>query len=533
MQNDQSAIALLLFRVGPVLCCAPANPVQSIIAPPKLTHPPGFNAAKPGIFYHADHVISVSELRHRFGVAESDWTQPGRLIITLQGESYIAYWVDEIIEVIDTPKEGWATPSSHLPHGVFSKTLLLNETIYLFSEFADFENLPESGYLSQFIGKLASGMTTAQLMVEADKTSPSTPEPTAKTASPTVLDDQAEGQPATEAVPITGQDVTANITDAAELPQKTEAEQHTTEPDPLYPQQDRPAAETSSIEMTAQPPVTETIVPPPADDHAPSEVTESTPALHEPLTTAAVMATASTDQARSEEEPAQSADVEPPTRMQTETVANAPDAGTAPFPLMKLAAAVILFMTIAGIGIYKSLPMTDRTPRPTTVLPDNKPQSEAMTSPSGQAAVPEQHNLKKTGRDAPASRQQTLADNTAPAQAKYRAEIKPDSEGVTILLHSPKNEKVLKPLQQANASAATSHNNKAESQNRRAAASKQGQEEIIHIVIKGDTLWAIAKHYVNNPYQYPQLARLSKISNPDRIYPGNRVRILRIDRNEK
>ena len=46
---------------------------------------------------------------------------------------------------------------------------------------------------------------------------------------------------------------------------------------------------------------------------------------------------------------------------------------------------------------------------------------------------------------------------------------------------------------------------------------------IIHIVVKGDTLWAIAKRYVNNPFRYPELARLSRIKNPDLIYPGNRI----------
>lgn len=49
---------------------------------------------------------------------------------------------------------------------------------------------------------------------------------------------------------------------------------------------------------------------------------------------------------------------------------------------------------------------------------------------------------------------------------------------------------------------------------------------IIHKIVKGDTLWAIAKRYVNNPYRYPELAKLSKIKNPNRIYVGNKVRII-------
>ncbi|MCK4588122.1 MAG: LysM peptidoglycan-binding domain-containing protein, partial [Gammaproteobacteria bacterium] len=49
---------------------------------------------------------------------------------------------------------------------------------------------------------------------------------------------------------------------------------------------------------------------------------------------------------------------------------------------------------------------------------------------------------------------------------------------------------------------------------------------ITHIVVKNDTLWSIAKRYVKNPYLYPELARLSNIKNPNRIYPGNQIRII-------
>ena len=56
--------------------------------------------------------------------------------------------------------------------------------------------------------------------------------------------------------------------------------------------------------------------------------------------------------------------------------------------------------------------------------------------------------------------------------------------------------------------------------------SKLTSKKIIHIVVKGDTLWHIAKRYVRNPFKYNELARLSNIKNPDLIYPGNRVIIL-------
>ncbi|MDH5259732.1 MAG: LysM peptidoglycan-binding domain-containing protein, partial [Gammaproteobacteria bacterium] len=48
----------------------------------------------------------------------------------------------------------------------------------------------------------------------------------------------------------------------------------------------------------------------------------------------------------------------------------------------------------------------------------------------------------------------------------------------------------------------------------------------IHNVVRGDTLWAIAGTYLNNPFRYPDLARWSNIKNPDLIYPGNEVKYI-------
>lgn len=48
---------------------------------------------------------------------------------------------------------------------------------------------------------------------------------------------------------------------------------------------------------------------------------------------------------------------------------------------------------------------------------------------------------------------------------------------------------------------------------------------IVHRVVPGDTLWDIAGHYRGDPFQYPEPARLSRIHDPDLIYPGDSVRI--------
>lgn len=51
--------------------------------------------------------------------------------------------------------------------------------------------------------------------------------------------------------------------------------------------------------------------------------------------------------------------------------------------------------------------------------------------------------------------------------------------------------------------------------------------EIIHIVVRGDTLWHIATRYLGDPWRYPELAKLSRIKDPDWIYPGDIIRIVK------
>ncbi|MDH5180119.1 MAG: LysM peptidoglycan-binding domain-containing protein [Gammaproteobacteria bacterium] len=97
---------------------------------------------------------------------------------------------------------------------------------------------------------------------------------------------------------------------------------------------------------------------------------------------------------------------------------------------------------------------------------------------------------------------------TTPAP-NYHARIERDADGITISLETPP-QPASEPIiiaPQSGTRQTTGHN------------------EIIHVVVQGDTLWFIAKRYVHDAMRYPELARLSNIRNPHLIYPGDRVRI--------
>lgn len=46
-----------------------------------------------------------------------------------------------------------------------------------------------------------------------------------------------------------------------------------------------------------------------------------------------------------------------------------------------------------------------------------------------------------------------------------------------------------------------------------------------YTVVKGDTLWAIAKKYLGDGTRYKELATLNNIPNPNKIYPGQLVKL--------
>ncbi len=44
-----------------------------------------------------------------------------------------------------------------------------------------------------------------------------------------------------------------------------------------------------------------------------------------------------------------------------------------------------------------------------------------------------------------------------------------------------------------------------------------------YVVVRGDTLWSIARRYLRNAFRFRELASASGIEDPDRIYPGDRI----------
>ncbi|MFZ5523973.1 MAG: chemotaxis protein CheW [Pseudomonadota bacterium] len=49
----------------------------------------------------------------------------------------------------------------------------------------------------------------------------------------------------------------------------------------------------------------------------------------------------------------------------------------------------------------------------------------------------------------------------------------------------------------------------------------------VYVVQEGDTLWSISERFTGNPYNYPRIAGENRIADPDLIFPGQRIRLIK------
>lgn len=643
MQNTLENTALVLFRVGPVRCCAPAQPIQSIVSPPKLTRTPGATEARPGIFHHNDSVVQVSDLRIRFGVIEAMRKQPGRLIITQQENGLMAFWVDEITEVIQSPKQGWGKLPAYFPKGIFSQTLLLENEIHLYVEIEKLDELPDENYLSAYLKQFEPEESAEENQTEPDqadeagkssepvnseltaseaaesetlKTTTDTEIPATQTSKSELAassSSESKGEPqeaSNEIGTTTGTDdadketistdttasetsrtdtvtdtITVNQSDSSGKPDSTwqdttslpESDTHTevindeqtdnTSPEPA-PETTTPLSHAGQIaaDSEAGPDITDTYattqqMSESASDQQPpagptEEVVKTTEQPASPLNASQEEQTrdetpiaASTTEVETDTDDTSSTNKQSTYELHQnhelippEKKATTQDGSNT---ALWASLAAVLLVGIAGLGYLFLWPTT--------------PGSITGSETPGLSSTP--------------TTVVQIDDDSTDSNKLYHAEIKQDDKGITIEIEAPADEDVLHtPTDTGEDDAVTTKqtetdqvetnntnnnpdiNDKTATVKESETETRTGQREsatdditpvkqpaqkdqtkskkktivreVIHIVVKGDTLWDIAQHYVKDPFRYPELAKLSNIKDPDRIYPGNRVRII-------
>lgn len=586
MNFEGKQSSLLTFRVGPVLCCAPSLPVRTIITPPKLTHVAGSEPSQPGIFKHGPHIVKALDLRLKFGVAESEQTQPGNLIVCIFENEGYAFWVDQILDVFNFPMQGWGNLPPAIPRGVFSKTLLFNNKIHLYCEFEKLTTIHDLGYLKHYIQQLTD-KTTTQTVADKNKTLSS-----AKAGKTLQTDDKK-----TSASQPSGSDVVK--TSRTEEVKYDKAPHKASNPDvtpgastSLNEEANRSsrftttANQTSSVRKThlesasvlkqanTKPeitrsnlsPGTKTPVSRSAENYqsanSQSSSTKSVHAQSAAATTNSTINNSTTAQhktsSRTELNTAGTINTASNSKKLNSPTPPSFEEGTDEQSFIGVAIFFILLLLLPAAGYYffihetatqiRAVARNEITPTEFTVT---KPQE--ISSPTISEALTQQGEIQTTENEAIETPDLTpVVDigvdarvETTPADsASYRADISEQDNEIMITIHQTTSEETLPEQPQQTVTTITPQavavdididteaiiepspvETLSEQELNTTLPRAEPINEIIHTVVKGDTLWAIAKKYVHNPFLYPELARLSNIKNPHRIYPGNRVRI--------
>ncbi len=565
--------ALLLYRVGPVLCCAPTAPVEGLIPPPPLTRPPGSSSASPGIFRHDGHTVRLLEARELFGVEPDQRQRPGKVILCQFAGRHHGFLVDEIIDVIESPASGWGRLSPSLTGGVFSRSLLLDERIHLYTELEKLQELRHYGFLKPWIEQLeekpaaaADTATAASSATAGNRTLERT-----GTHGPLSQTAPASRRPSLREVPPPAASAAAASV-ANEAPDKSRgngggknaARNPGKNPDKdsaSIESRSKPRGETrpgprASLTANTAAPARSTAGTPPAATAA-AQNRAAAPAHNPRAGTPVPPSAASAGATRAPAKPPPTPAAKPALKTAPEPTpvpASEPPVSTTSAPASAetgLFAPLLLllgFGLAAGLGIWWLLQENAPPPAPSGAMVSHPAARPAPVSPP-----PDRPPRETVETTAPQPAPATMAKPVPPAaetnpppatDETWHADIRQEEQAITIVLRAPQGVPVLRKPPVSAAEAATEPMTETATDETKpepaptaasdgeAAATKPASpavaEVIVHVVVRGDTLWDIAKRYIHDPFRYPELARLNRIRNPDLIYPGDRVRIVHV-----
>jgi len=551
--------ALLIYRVGPVLCCAPTYPVETLIQPPSLTHPPGSSDSRPGIFRHDGKLVSLIEVRQLFGVEEQDRTRPGRIIICRLKDRHTGFLVDEVIDVIDTPASGWGQLSPSLSGGVFSRSLLINNKIHLYTEFEKLQKVRNEGFLKAWIEQLQEKPPQKTAITSADRT-PAQPKTVKEpgTASPSLSSTPLRTDFAADEQQLQSDPTHADTTGADNTTAEHSQPPHS---QPDRPQRDNSRLVPNHLQAGAhnRSPVRKNNIP--KTERLNQNRQQNSPANKKTQTAIEPTATISSPQASPPRASGftqikpnlSSVSQKPDPATDTSSTTSIRRSGsqkktsTSLFPAAVFLISAVLIATFVYLWPeHSTKPSRIAATRTSTITdrPEEPLAGKFYVSNQGEPSpIPDKAPKEKLVAIPDESEAPAIHDNRN-NENRYHATIKQQTKEhgareVTIIITAPASDEVIRTeatdhgaykqsAETSSSPAATDLPADRHGERQQKPVAAQRIDEVVHIVVSGDTLWHIARRYIHNPFRYPELARLNKIRNPDLIYPGDRVRIIRI-----
>ena len=569
--SDKNSI--LLYRVGPVLCCSPTRSVESVVVPPVMKKPPGVNDLRPGVFRHVNGIVNIVDLRVAFGADIKPRNSAGRIIIVNLKTGSPGFWVDEIIDVIELPDKGWGQLPVLIPRDIFERILLLNEKILLYCEFEKLNECRKIGYLREYIEKLV------EVESNKDKTIPINKER------------QGEDSQLQSHKLVSGKnkldekhDAKFNLKKSLHAQSPLNSDSDSVPGNKIMPEPESLTSD-KSLDINPQLQTGKNTAINVANDLK-SNIGKTITSEAGSVAVGGVDKVAGRNRLDDIGQGAFSQNNDLYGKYMVNSEGHGPEAIAQSGLIQaeysdddstwKMSIVLIIMALLLALAVFYFLDYNPSSHEPSVASRVIAEDGASLTdieelvtidarTTIAHDAVPEMNDHSDkviiTDTGLLKSKVELSADDAAYADPDSMLKeggvsIEKDDEGYVILLDQSKGDsgeavfdkvdgqgevapEIAKPeISQTPAvekdlasEFVTKENELSELNNKyllddKALNNNVSRRQVIHIVVKGDTLWHIARRYIHNPYRYPELARLSNIRNPDLIYPGQRVKII-------
>lgn len=475
----------LVFRLGSHRLCADTRAVEGIIEPPRITRLPSTPPFVLGVFpFRGQYALAVS-LAQKLAVSAGHGPAAGPFVIARVDGKLAAFQVDEAQDVLQSEDARWQPLPEMLRDELFDRYTLRDDDLILHTSFAALLNARPGRDLSsvrQGLGVPEAKVAPEPLpAVQAPPPAPAiaqreTPVTSARHAMPASASPAPVAKPAFPVAPPRAREAVPQRFSAKPLPPPP--------PRPPRPARERALPSTGAPPPQASPDTTDFATPPPeapaAREHSvarsspPAPMPESPPPRPAAPRPERVAAATPQTVARTSQPVA-------PVAPAVTAVRAAEGRSDWTLPAWTALAVAALLAVVAWLWPHGE---STRAPAPVASVAAPAPKAPAREAD----AVP-----------AEAATPRTLATPVV--------EVKTDS--FTLTVERPATAPAAAPPTAPPIPTAVP------------------PRRVTYVVVRGDTLWAIARRFLGNPFRYPELAALSGIRNPDLIHPGDVVRIER------
>jgi len=510
MDNAQHDSSFLTFRVGPYHLAVPAVDAEAIITMPEIRSVPLTPGSVSGVFSHRGKIAVVISLKRKFGLKDSDGRSADQLIMSQLSTGLKAFRVDEVLDIIPASGINFSTLPALGRVTAFDRFAVKNDQIILHTDFELLFRLEESKELAASLKSLTKALKPEP---DSDQPVPDGNMPVSEISSPSVLETNAEQ---------------ASINHSDSHVSSTDGNPPTIDSEKGIKQK----PETTEKEFVLRPGKRPARKPIP---YKPRTIQRQTTAKHRQL-------------------PNRQFESEQPKRYRW---------------IVGCGIVILCSILLSMIWLWPdsdkdlkvaygneepavnsdqdvSTPPIDLPPKRLT---DNRSELlldtiDVSEDKNDKTVKPEESTDRgeialKTAEEVPEAVEKGSAGFTTPQKNKEILRI--DTDDFTLTVERPQLQQT-EAKQQIGQLPITKEEDpqklKTDKQQplktERAQPEKAGEGgsipvsagmEFVHVVVKGDTLWDIAEKYLGDPFRYPELAKLSRISDPDLIYPGDLIRI--------